>query len=128
VLCSCRSFLDHFVCRSGRCTILLVLTSSSCIVIPGWGGHPIGSFMAEDSPYLWILDGLGCDFPQLRVWTYGYGASLIQQGPGEDVYEFADSFVRSLHRLRLGLEVTCIRPSEAYLADNYTRPSINSVQ
>ena len=74
-------------------------------MIPGWGGHPIGSFMAEDSPYLWILDGLGSDFPGLRIWTYGYGSSLTQQGPGEDVYEFADSFVRSLRRLRLGLGV-----------------------
>jgi hypothetical protein len=83
----------------------LVLTSCSCVVIPGWAGHPIGSFMAEDSPYLWILDGLGSDFPHLRVWTYGYGGSLTQQGSGEDVYEFADSFVRSLRRLRLGLGV-----------------------
>ena len=40
-------------------------------------GHPIGSFMAEDSPYLWILDGLESDFPHLRVWTYGYGGSLM---------------------------------------------------
>ena len=78
-------------------------------MIPGWGGHPIGSFMAEDSPYLWILDGIGRDFPQLRVWTYGYGTSLTQQGVGEDVYEFADSLCRSLRRLRLGLGVICDR-------------------
>lgn len=81
----------------------------SCIVIPGWGGHPIGSFMAEDSPYLWVLDGLGSDFPQLRVWTYGYGSNLMQQGPCEDIYEFADSFVRSLRHLRLDLGVTSFR-------------------
>ena len=64
--------------------------------------------MAEESPYLWILDGIGRDFPQLRVWTYGYGTSLKQQGVGEDVYEFADSLCRSLRRLRLGLGVICI--------------------
>lgn len=74
--------------------------------------------MAEDSPYLWILDGLGSDFPQLRVWTYGYGSSLMQQGPGEDVYEFADSFVRSLRRLRVGLGVSTFLSSEvAVLTD-----------
>ena len=97
-------------------------------MIPGWGGHPIGSFMAEDSPYLWILDGLGSDFPALRIWTYGYGSSLTQQGPGEDVYEFADSFVRSLRRLRLGLGVKQPRNLEISYANECDRLRKNSVR
>ena len=62
----------------------------------------MGSFMAEHSPYFWILDGLERDFPSLRVWTYGYGRSLDEQGRGDNVQEFPDSFIRSLCRLRRG--------------------------
>ena len=80
--------------------------------------------MAEDSPYLWILDGLGRDFPHLRVWTYGYGTSLMKQSSGEDVYEFADSFVKSLRRLRLGFGVTNFRLSGVRRADTSTRQCV----
>jgi hypothetical protein len=71
-----------------------------CIVLPGWGGHPIGSFMAQESPHIWLIDRLARHFPNFRVWTYGYGSPVRNQLPQEDVYEFAHDFMLRLRRMR----------------------------
>ena len=71
-----------------------------CIVLPGWGGHPMGSFMAQESPHIWLIDRLARHFPNFRVWTYGYGAPLRNQLPREDVYEFAQEFISRFRRMR----------------------------
>ena len=62
--------------------------------------------MAEDSPHIWLIDNLAADIPRLRVWTYEYGSTLHEQGSGEDVYGFADAFVRHLRHLRSGIGVS----------------------
>jgi hypothetical protein len=84
---------------------LILLTWGSCIVLPGWGSHPIGSFMARDSPHVWLIDKVAKHFPQFHVWVYGFSPSVIDQAGGEDKYEFADSFVRLLRRMRADSKV-----------------------
>jgi hypothetical protein len=64
--------------------------------------------MAESSPYIWLIDDLAYNFPQLRIWTYGYSPQIQSQTSGQDVYEFADSFVRLLRGLRQKFQVSTI--------------------
>jgi hypothetical protein len=56
--------------------------------------------MAVESPHVWLIDKLAKNFPQLRVYTYGYSPSIQAQSAREDTYEFADTFVRLMRRMR----------------------------
>jgi hypothetical protein len=56
--------------------------------------------MARESPHVWLIDKLARNFPQLRLCTYGYSPSLRDQTASEDTYEFADTFVRLMRRMR----------------------------
>lgn len=71
-----------------------------CVVIPGWGGHALGSFRSHTSPYVWLRDSLPKHCPELRVWTYGYRSHLADKDASADVYEFAEKFRRKLRILR----------------------------
>ena len=71
-----------------------------CIVIPGWGGHALGSFRSRTSSYVWLRDSLSKHCPELRVWTYGYHSHLADTNASADVYEFAERFRRKLRVLR----------------------------
>ena len=75
--------------------------------------------MARDSTYVWIIDELARKFTKFhdglnpfRVWLYGFSPSIAEQSGGEDKYEFADSFVRLLRRMRADTKVRnseCVR-------------------
>ena len=71
-----------------------------CIVVPGWGGHALGSFRSHSSSYVWLRDSLPRHCPELRVWTYGYRSHLADTDASADVYEFAERFRRRLRILR----------------------------
>ena len=71
-----------------------------CIVVPGWGGHALGSFMSPTSPYVWLRDSLPHHCPELRVWTYGYPSHLTDAKSSADPYEFAERFRIALRILR----------------------------
>lgn len=71
-----------------------------CIVVPGWGGHALGSFRSHTSSYVWLRDSLPRHCPELRVWTYGYHSHLADTDASTDVYEFAERFRRRLRILR----------------------------
>lgn len=72
----------------------------SCIVIHGWGGHAFGSFKAADSSFMWLRDALAVQFPELRMWIYGYDSKLGDQDSIGTFFEYADSFKRQLRTLR----------------------------
>ena len=71
-----------------------------CIVVPGWGGHALGSFMSPTSPYVWLRDSLPQHCPELRIWTYGYPSHLTNERSSADPCEFAIRFKNSLGILR----------------------------
>ena len=71
-----------------------------CVVIPGWGGHALGSFRSHTSPYVWLRDSLPRHCPELRVWTYGYPSPLDDASSSADPYEFAERFKTRLRILR----------------------------
>ncbi|KAM0803761.1 hypothetical protein BDR22DRAFT_800723, partial [Usnea florida] len=71
-----------------------------CIVIPGWGGHALGSFRSSKSPYVWLRDSLPRHCPELRIWTYGYPSLLTDEKSSADPYEFAERFRIGLRILR----------------------------
>jgi hypothetical protein len=68
--------------------------------------------MARDSSHVWIIDELAKNFSEVRnglnpfrIWLYGFSPSIAEQSGGEDKYEFADSFVRLLRRMRADSKV-----------------------
>ena len=71
-----------------------------CIVLPGWGGHALGSFRSYTSTYVWLRDSLPRHCPELRVWTYGYPSHLTDVKSSADPYEFAERFKIGLRILR----------------------------
>lgn len=71
-----------------------------CIVVPGWGGHALGSFRSHTSPYVWLRDSLPRHCPELRVWTYGYRSHLMDEKSSADPYEYAERFKIRLRILR----------------------------
>lgn len=68
----------------------------------------MGSFMAQESSHIWLIDRLARHFPNFRVWVYGYGSPLRNQLPGEDVYEFAHEFIGRLRRMRLVFKASAL--------------------
>ncbi len=74
--------------------------SIDCIVIPGWGGHPLGSFRSLKGTHVWLRDSLSEHCAQLRVWAYGYRSYLLDQDSSADVFEYAERFRRRLRILR----------------------------
>ncbi|KAH8891599.1 hypothetical protein GQ53DRAFT_687160, partial [Thozetella sp. PMI_491] len=46
------------------------------IVIPGLGGHALGSFKAENSAFVWLRDALPQDLPRARILVYGYDTRI----------------------------------------------------
>lgn len=90
----------------------------SCIIVHGWGGHALGSFKAHSwGPYIWIRDSLPAEFPQLRVWTYGYASKLLNADSVVDVDEWSLSFWRSIRRTRRMMLVRCPHFMFASLAE-----------
>ena len=71
-----------------------------CIVVPGWGGHPLGSFRSRIGTHVWLRDSLSEHCAQLRVWVYGYRSYLLDQDSSADVFEYAERFRRRLRILR----------------------------
>jgi alpha-beta hydrolase superfamily lysophospholipase len=49
---------------------------------------------------MWLRDSVPVDFPQLRVWLYGYDSSLTDTDSVEDFYEYAQTLRRLLRGLR----------------------------
>ena len=71
-----------------------------CVVVPGWGGHPLGSFRSRIGTHVWLRDSLSEHCAQLRVWLYGYRSYLLDQDSSADVFEYAERFRRRLRILR----------------------------
>lgn len=77
----------------------------SCIIIHGWGSHALAGFQSSGSKYVWIRDSLPKRFPKLRIWTYGYRASLNSTDDHANVYEYAETFRLQLRILRTKTKV-----------------------
>ena len=71
-----------------------------CIVVPGWGGHSLGSFRSPRGTHVWLRDSLSVHCAQLRVWAYGYRSYLLDQDSSADIFEYAERFRRRLRILR----------------------------
>ncbi|KAL8308788.1 hypothetical protein RB593_006884 [Gaeumannomyces tritici] len=71
-----------------------------CIVIHGFGSHPLAAFKAQRFPDVWIRDWLPQDFPKLDVLTYGYGSHFDDPNASGDIHEWADSFRSDLRAYR----------------------------
>lgn len=74
--------------------------SIDCIVLHGFGSHPLGAFQGPGSSDNWIRDWLPHDFPKLDVLTYGYGTHFNDPNATGDIQEWADSFRSDLRAYR----------------------------
>ncbi|KAL8403776.1 hypothetical protein RB594_008870 [Gaeumannomyces avenae] len=71
-----------------------------CIVIHGFGSHPLAAFKARGFTDVWIRDWLPQDFPKLDVLTYGYGSHFDDPNASGDIHEWAHSFRSDLRAYR----------------------------
>ncbi|KAL8377948.1 hypothetical protein RB595_008573 [Gaeumannomyces hyphopodioides] len=74
--------------------------SIDCIVLHGFGSHPLSAFQGRGSPDIWIRDWLPQDFPNLDILTYGYGTQFNDPNATGDIQEWADSFRSDLRAYR----------------------------
>ncbi|KAL8343385.1 hypothetical protein RB601_004359 [Gaeumannomyces tritici] len=74
--------------------------SIDCIVIHGFGSHPLAAFKARGFSDVWIRDWLPQDFPKLDILTYGYGLHFDDPNASGDIHEWADSFRSDLRAYR----------------------------
>ena len=77
----------------------------SCIFVHGLGGHALDSFSSVTGTYVWPRDLLPNQYPQLRVWTYGYTPSSLDADSIKDYFEDAETFRRHLRLLRRNVKV-----------------------
>ena len=66
----------------------------------GWGGNALGSLVADDPTYIWLRDDLPSRFPNLRIWTYGYGSKLTDENYVSDPFEDAEGLKGDLRSFR----------------------------
>ena len=69
---------------------------SSCIAIPGLGGHAFSSFKENGGSHMWLRDTLPHDLRGVRVWVYGYDTKLMDSESFQDLEALASTFRRSL--------------------------------
>lgn len=67
----------------------------------GLGGHALGNFKESKTPYIWVRDQLPRDFPQLRIWTYGYDSGLDNEDSTADEFEWANRLADDVRRMRI---------------------------
>ena len=72
---------------------------SSCIAVSGLGGHAFGSFKDKYSQHMWLRDSLPDDFPQLRIFIYGYESTLQSSSSVQNLGDIGSSFRDSLRVL-----------------------------
>lgn len=70
-------------------------------MVHGWGSHPYGGFAykGEGARKSW-LHRVAKDFPQLRIWFYGYQSHLMDKSRVTATDEWANNFRHSLRGLR----------------------------
>jgi hypothetical protein len=73
---------------------------ASLIVLPGLGGHAIGSWKAPDSNDVWLRDFLPKDIKNIRTIVYGYDTNLRQANWKTTIFELAKSMLDSLQAVR----------------------------
>ncbi|PHH80908.1 hypothetical protein CDD80_5828 [Ophiocordyceps camponoti-rufipedis] len=60
------------------------------IVLTGLGGHPIGSFKERGGTFVWIRDALVNDFPEARIFTYGYNTEVKSTSSFQNLTDLGD--------------------------------------
>lgn len=78
----------------------MLTCNHSCIVIHGWGSHPLGGFKAHDSCYVWLRDSLAKYLPSLRIFLYGYECDLTTADSISGVDDYADTLRWLLRDMR----------------------------
>lgn len=77
----------------------------SIIALSGINSHAYGSWKAKQEPErMWLRDFLPQHFPDCRIMTYGYDASLKSKSV-HTLFEFSRKFLQALVRLRVTTEV-----------------------
>lgn len=69
------------------------------VAISGLNGHAFGSFKQTGRMRMWLRDDLPSDFPQARVFIYGYDTSP-EQHAFQNILDIADTFRKTLATLR----------------------------
>ncbi|RDW85549.1 hypothetical protein BP5796_03874 [Coleophoma crateriformis] len=70
------------------------------IVVPGLGGHPLGSFRSSDGWKVWTRDFLPCRIPEGRVLAYGYNSVVRNNDDNSSIGDLAKRFLGSLREFR----------------------------
>lgn len=76
-------------------------TARSCIVLHGFGAHPLASFQGRGESNIWIIrDWLPQEIPLLNVMSYGYGTRFDRPNATGDVREWAQALSYDLGAYR----------------------------
>ncbi|RDW75280.1 hypothetical protein BP6252_06422 [Coleophoma cylindrospora] len=70
------------------------------VVVPGLGGHPLGSFRSSDGWKVWTRDFLPCSIPEGRVLAYGYNSVVRNNDDISSIGDLAKRFLESLREFR----------------------------
>lgn len=81
------------------------LTTSSILVLPGLGSHPVGSFKEKHGNNVWIRDFLPKDIPMARILIYGYNTSVTDSNAKHSIPDLAMAFLRSVEAFRAATKV-----------------------
>jgi hypothetical protein len=73
---------------------------SSCVAIPGLGGHAFGSFTERGGKHMWLRDSLPAVLHGTRVLIYGYDTIIAGSQSFQDLEALASAFRRALGRIR----------------------------
>ena len=88
---------------------------NSCVAISGLGGHAFGSFKDKDSQYMWLRDSLPGDFPDLRIFIYGYNSVLQGSTSIQNLGDIGSSLRDALRTLDKPQNVCQMRQSPLIL-------------
>ncbi|KAF9640140.1 hypothetical protein BFW01_g11946 [Lasiodiplodia theobromae] len=71
------------------------------IAVSGLGGHAFGSFKERDGPFMWLRDALPWEFPEFRIFIYGYDTQLQDSSSFQNLTDLGKELRMSIQETRV---------------------------
>lgn len=71
----------------------------SLIALSGLNGHAFGSFKAKELDFMWIRDALAKEFPDCRLFIYGYDTTMVQSTSHQSILDLGSQLASSVEGL-----------------------------
>jgi len=85
---------------------MLTLNLYSVVAVTGLAGHAFGSWRSRETHLMWLKDFLPKHIKNIRIMTYGYNSSLVEDTKSTlRLADYRSNFIQQLENARSSAEV-----------------------